>query len=149
MIIYTKDNGCYFVRESTEKHYHLYEAMTYKGKTTSDRIIIWDEDADKMVNFVYGANGIGVEELDKMVSAYVEEYEAKQKKRVPVSTAYSFTRDGVRHWLNDVVEDILDKNICEDYLISHAHRVIRLPDLAHIHEGLQYLLETALEEEEI
>lgn len=143
MIIYTKENGCYFVRETTEKHYHLFEAMTYKGHTTSDRVIIWDEDTDQMVNFVYGANSISVEELDQMVSDYVEEYEAKQKKRVPVSITYKLTRDGVRLWLSDVVDDILDHDRTGDYIITHEGRSIRLPDLAEIHEQLGYFLEEA------
>ena len=78
MIEYRKDVGCYYVHETNGKHYHLYEAKTYKHHTTSDRIIIWDEDEDKMVNFVYGATIIEIDELDEMVSHYVTEYEAKR-----------------------------------------------------------------------
>jgi hypothetical protein len=145
MITYTKENGCHYAHEATGKQYFLYEAMTYKGRTTSDRIVIWDEDEDKFVNFVYGANSIGMAELDSMVSAYVEEYEAKRSKSEAVRPhiTYKLTRMGVKLWAEDVVDDILDRDITGDYIITHAHRSIRIPDLAEIHEQLSLFLEEA------
>ena len=94
MIIYHKDYGCWFQMTEDSKHYALYEAKSYKHKSTSDRVIIWDEDNDEMVNFVYGATLISIEELDKYVSEYVAEYEAKAK--ATPKKIHPFTRAGVK-----------------------------------------------------
>lgn len=77
MIHYDKKVGCYYEHETTGKHYQLYEAKVYKHNTTSDRIIIWDEDECRFVNFVYGANSLDIAELDHMVTYYVTKYESK------------------------------------------------------------------------
>ena len=145
MITYHKDYGCWFQMTEDSKHYALYEATTYKHKSTSDRVIIWDEDNDEMVNFVYGANVLSIDELDKAVSEYVAEYEAKQKAPKAKAT-YRFTKAGISAWCGDVVEDILDKGICESYTISHGNRVIKLPDLAEVHQLLEDFLKEAEEE---
>jgi hypothetical protein len=130
------------------KHYALYEATTYKHNSTSDRVIIWDEDNDEMVNFVYGATILGVDELDKIITEYVAEYEAKQKSKAKakVFVKYNFDKAGIKAWSNDVVDDILEREITCDYAISHGNRIIHLPDLAQIHELLEHFLEDAEEE---
>ena len=138
MIIYTKEHGCYFENETNKKHYHLYEAMTYKGNTTSDAIVIWDHDNDRIVNHVYGANTIDVDELDKMVSNYVAEYEAKQKatQKQEIAVEYRFTRAGLKAFEDQASSDFfaeMDKEWDEqelnkfDIVVSCGEHQIRVP----------------------
>lgn len=148
MITYSKETGCYF--DTGDRHYHLLEMMDYKGKKTSDIIAIWDFDNNALVGYTYGASTIGIEELDEVVSEAVREHEAKQAtaERTAPCIAYRFTKGGISAFSCDVVEDILEHDICEPYRISHGNRSIELPDLAQIHELLDVFLEDALEEAE-
>lgn len=107
MITYHKEYGCWFQMTENSKHYALYEAKTYKHNTTSDRVIIWDEDNDEMVNFVYGATILGVDELDKAVSDYVAEYEAK--KTAKAKRHYSLNKAGVKAFEDKASADFFEE----------------------------------------
>ena len=150
MIAYTKENGCYYIEPKTGKHFHLYEMMTYKGKTTSDIVAIWDSDNNQFINYTYGANTIGVEELENVVAEYVAEYMAKrnQGKRERVAK-YDLTGYGVGAFCEDVMSDILDKDITGDFVISHAGREIGVPDFSENYEELERFLHAALENEDM
>ena len=112
MITYHKEYGCWFQMNETAKHYALYKAKTYKHNSTSDRVIIWDEDNDEMVNFVYGASVLSVDELDKAVSEYVTQYESIQKKeaknKVKAFAKYEFTKAGVNNFLDKASTDFFE-----------------------------------------
>lgn len=113
MITYHKEYGCWFQMTEDSKHYALYEAKTYKHNSTSDRVIIWDEDNDEMVNFVYGATILSVDELDKIVTDYVAEYEARrkaeEKTKVKAFAKYEFTKAGVRAFLDKTSTDFFEE----------------------------------------
>lgn len=149
MITYHKEYGCWFQMDETARHYHLYEMTTYKHKSTSDIIVVFDHDSDTIVNHVYGANTISIDELDKIVTEYVEEYEAKQKrekeKRERV-VRYEFTRAGVTAFERDVIDDILDRDICEWFTLTHAGRELRIPDTAMAYEGMETFLQEAIDD---
>lgn len=150
MIIYDKKNGWAFLSEETGKHYALYEMISYRGHTTSDIIAIWDHDNDFIVNHVYGATILKIEELSETISYYVAEYETRARGKAKEETEiyYKLSKSGVRAWGNDVVEDICEKDLCGDYIISHGNRSVRLPDLAEIHNMLECFLEDVVEEME-
>lgn len=157
MIIYTKENGCYFERESTGKHYHLYEMETYKGNTTSDIIAIWDHDNDCLVNHLYGANLISVEDLDRDVSAYVEEYERKKRaEAVQISVQYKFTEDGVKRFMKNAYDNIFEamdncNPMTDDYgdhdiYIRIGCHEIRIPDVAYAYQAMEDYLKDVVED---
>lgn len=157
MITYHKEYGCWFQMTEDAKHYALYEAKTYKHNTTSDRVIIWDEDNDEMVNFVYGATILGIDELDKAVSEYVAEYETRRKAEASAKTewAYRFTKAGVKAFLDNASEDFfaeMNKNLIEqdlgkfDIVVSCGKHKIRVPLGAEEWEGLESWLNDAIEE---
>jgi hypothetical protein len=140
------------------KHYALYEAKTYKHNSTSDRVIIWDEDNDEMVNFVYGATILGVDELDKAVSEYVAEYEARRKAeakaKVKALVKYNSTKAGVRAFLDEASTDFFaemekpwDDQHLENYdiVISCGKRKISIPLGAEEWNGIESLLTDATE----
>ena len=111
MITYHKEYGCWFQMDENAKHYALYEATAYKHNTTSDRVLIWDEDNDELVNFVYGANILGVDDLDKAVTEYVAEYEAKKSKPSKASAfiKHEFTKAGVQSFENQASADFFEE----------------------------------------
>lgn len=154
MITYHKDFGCWFQMTEDSKHYALYEAKTYKHNSTSDRVIIWDVDNDEMVNFVYGATVLGVDELDKAVSEYVAEYEAKQKNKAKAFAKYNSTKAGVRAFLDEASTDFFaemekpwDDQHLENYdiVISCGKRKISIPLGAEEWNGIEALLTDAAE----
>lgn len=159
MITYHKEYGCWFQMNENAKHYALYEATTYKHKTTSDRVLIWDEDADEMVNFVYGANILGVDELDKAITEYVAEYEAKKKAeakaKIKALAEYKFTKAGVRAFLDETSTDFfaeMEKDWDDQHLehfdivITCGTRKISIPLGAEQWDALERCLEDAVEE---
>ena len=156
MITYNKDYGCWFQMTEDSKHYALYEAMTYKHSTTSDRVIIWDNDNDKMVNFVYGANCISIDELDKMVYDYVAEYEAKQKPNQVTETAisYKLTNAGIKafedyastDFFAEMDKDWEEQNLDEfDIVVSCGRHEIRIPIGAEEWDSLNGFLRFCVE----
>lgn len=157
MITYHKEYGCWFQMTEDSKHYALYEAKTYKHNSTSDRVIIWDEDNDEMVNFVYGANVLSVDELDKAVSEYVTEYEARQKTEAKATqkaeVSYRFTRAGVKAFLADASAEFFeDMDNGGEHLdqfdigVSCGKRSIRVPLGAEEWNGIEVWLEDAINE---
>lgn len=157
MIIYTKNDGCYFEREATGKHYHLYELETYKGDTTSDIIAIMDHDENSFVNYLYGANVISIEDLDKAVGSYVEEYESKkQAKAVQTAVTYKFTEDGIKRFMQSAYDDIFKAmeavNPMTDFYGDHDIHVkigcheITIPDVAYAYQAFEEYLKDVLED---
>lgn len=159
MITYHKDYGCWFQMTEDSKHYELYEAKTYKHHTTSDRVLIWDVDNDELVNFVYGATILGVDELDKIVTEYVAEYEAKKKAeakaKVKAFAKYEFTKAGVRAFLNETSTDFFaemekgwdDQHLERfDIVITCGTRKISMPLGAEQWDALERCLADAVEE---
>lgn len=144
MIIWDKKNGYTYEDEANGKRYSLYEAKCYEGEATSDIVIIWDEEKNRFTNYVYGANNLfeHIEELDNTIKYYVGEY-AKEEQKAEI--VYPLSKAGVNAWCSDVVDDILERNITGDYILTHRNRAIKLPDLAEIHELIEYLLANALE----
>ena len=149
MIIWTAKEGYIYESESNGKRYALLEMKCYRGKATSDIIAIWDEENDCFVNHVYGATYLDgeIDELDKNIRILVDEYEAKAEARVHTGAEvhYKTTKAGVKAWCSDVVDDILDREVCCPYIISHGNRYVQLPDLAEIHEMLENFLTEAEE----
>lgn len=138
MITYHNEYGCWFQMTEDSKHYSLFEAMTYKHKSTSDRVIIWDEDNDEMVNFVYGATILSIDELDKAVSEYVAEYEAKQKasKKANAKIKHPFTSAGVNEFeaqassefFEEMEKDWEDQRLDKfDIVVSCGKHQVRIP----------------------
>lgn len=150
MIIYDKKDGWEFLSEETGKRYTLYEMVCYRGNATSDIIAIWDHDNDCIVNHVYGANSVRIEELSETISDYVMEYETRVRGKAMEETEvyYRLSKAGVKAWSSDVVDDILERDILCDYVISHGSRSVKLPDLAEIHNMLECFLEDAVAEVE-
>lgn len=152
MITYHKEYGCWFQMNECAKHYALYEATTYKHKSTSDRVIIWDEDNDKMVNFVYGANILSIDDLDKAVTEYVAEYEANQKAKV-VHT-YAFSNAGIKafedrasaDFFEEFEKDWDDQNLQQfDIVVACGKHQVRIPLGAEEWNELVYYLKNCLE----
>ena len=159
MITYHKEYGCWFQMTEDAKHYALYEAKTYKHNSTSDRVIIWDEDNDEMVNFVYGATILSVDELDKAVTDYVAEYEARQKAearaKAEALAEYKFTKAGVNAFLDETSTDFfaeMEKDWDDQHLelfdtvISCGTRQIKVPLGAYQWECLESYLKDAVED---
>lgn len=148
MIIWSKREGYNYESERTHKRYSLLEGMCYKGECTSDSIIIWDDENLCFANYVQGATFLheNIEELDKTIKQYVDEYEAMAEAKQNGTIVYPLTKAGVKAWSADVVDDICDRGICGDYIISRCNRQIKLPDLAEVHELLERFLEDAEEE---
>lgn len=158
MITYHKEYGCWFQTTEDAKHYALYEAKTYKHNTTSDRVIIWDEDNDEMVNFVYGATILSVDELDKAVSEYVAEYEAKQKAeektKVKAFVKHNFTRAGVNEFISDASEAFFEEMEKDfenqhlenfDIVVSCGKHSVRIPLGAEEWDFVNEMLNNCLE----
>jgi hypothetical protein len=149
MIIWTKKEGYIYEHETSGNRYHLYEMTCLNGEATSDMFAIWDHanDENVFVNWCAGATILSMEEINEAVADYVEEYEVKKQTTTKTETEveYRLTKAGVKAWECDVVDDILDKDICEPYIISHGNRSIKLPDLAEIHDALSAFLEEAEE----
>ena len=159
MITYTKQNGCFFQMNEGAKHYHLYEMQAYKGKTTSDIIAIFDHDNDCIINHVYGANTISVDELDEVVTEYVTEYEAKQKAKTKTEVVanYKFSKAGVKAFLEHASDDFFEEmdkdwdlqNLAQyDIVISCGKHSISIPLGAEEWGCVEEMLEDAVEEYE-
>ena len=145
MIIWDKRNGYIYEDEKTHKRFNLFEAKCYQGEATSDIVIMWDEERNRFANYVYGATNLfdNIAEFDETVRYYVDAYETKQNEKPKTKLVYPLTQNGVSAWCNDVVDDILEREICCDYIISHGNRTIKLPDLAEIHNMLENFLKDA------
>lgn len=155
MITYHKEYGCWFQMTENSKHYELYEAITYKHKSTSDRVLIWDVDNDELVNFVYGANSLGVDELDKIVTEYVAEYEAKRNKpsKARAFIKHDFTKAGVKAFTENASKDFFaemdigGENLDQfDIVVSCGKHKIRVPLGAEEWDGIESWLNDAIEE---
>lgn len=152
MLTYDKNNGFYY--HNDERHYHLYEMKTYLGDKTSDILVIFDHDRDTIVNHVYGATTIRPDELDRIVTEYVQQYE--RELRTPKApepekiNEYTFDKLGVNGFLGDSLEDIfeaLDNGQTEpDLVLTLGEQKIRVPILAQTWELFERFMRDALEE---
>ena len=156
MITYDKRFGCWFQMDENSRHYALYEMMSYKHNSTSDIVVIFDHDHDSIVNYVYGANVLCVDELDKAVSEYVEEYEAmaRGEAKVGCSASYRFTKAGVKAFLENASKDFFEEMDHElenqdlskfDIVISCGKHKIRIPLGAEEWNCVEEMLEDCLE----
>lgn len=156
MITYHKEYGCWFQMTEDSKHYSLFEMTTYKHKSTSDIIAIWDYDNHEFVNYLYGANTISVDELDKAVSEYVAEYEAKkkaeEKAKAEVLAKYKFTKAGVSAFLADASAEFFEdmdnggEHLDQfDIVVSCGKRSIRIPLGAEEWGSVETMLADCLE----
>lgn len=145
MIIYTKRDGYRYEDERTGRKYSLLEMKTYGGMSTSDIIMIWDEETDAPANWVYGASLYehDAQKLDELIREYIE---ANQKRKRETVATYGFTRSGVNAFMRDVTDDILDRDICEWFALNHAGREIRIPDTAMAYEALEVFLQEAIDD---
>lgn len=144
MIIWSKKEGFYYEDESNGCRYALLEMTSYKGDCTSDIIAIWEEDHNTFIDYVYGASYLyeDLEKLDETIKFYVDRY---NKKGLKTKANYPLTKSGVRAWCGDVVDDILERGITGDFIISHCNRQIKLPDLAEVFDALDCFLTEAEE----
>lgn len=148
MITYHKEYGCWFQLTEDSKHYALMEMTPYKGEGTSDIIAIWDEDNREIVNWIYGASIFDIADLDHNVERYVTAYEKRkrEKEKRERVVRYDFTRAGVTAFERDVIDDILDRDICEWFTLTHAGRELRIPDTAMAYEGMETFLQEAIDD---
>ena len=154
MITYDKRFGCWFQMDENSRHYSLYEMMTYKHNSTSDIVVIFDHDHDSIVNYVYGANILSVEELDKAVSEYVAEYEAmaRGEGKVTPNLSYRFTKAGIEAFKDRASADFfaemdrggehIDKF---DIFVSCGKHQIRIPLGAQEWDIIDTMLSDCLE----
>lgn len=145
MIKYTKRDGYTYTDERTGREYSLLEMKSYGGETTSDIIMIWDLETDTPANWVYGASLYehDVQKLDELIAEYIE---ANRKKQTAPRVRYDFTRAGVTAFERDVIDDILDRDICEWFTLTHAGRELRIPDTAMAYEGMETFLQEAIDD---
>lgn len=145
MIIWSKHEGFYYEDESNGNRYALLEMTSYRGETTSDIIAIWEEEHNTFIDYVYGASHLyeNLTELDETIKHYVDKY---NKKGLKTTANYPLTKSGVKAWACDVVDDILDRDITGDFVITHCNRTIKLPDLADVYEMITGFLEEVAEE---
>lgn len=156
MITYHKDYGCWFQMSEDSRHYGLFEMKTYKHNSTSDIVVVWDHDNHEFVNYVYGANTLSVDELDKIVTEYVTEYEAK-RKRAHKARAYikhGFNEAGIKDFEDQASADFFeefekpydDQHLENfDIMVSCGNHQIRIPLGAEEWNELTYYLKGCLE----
>lgn len=156
MITYDKKNGWSFIGEESGKKYDLYEMTSYRGNATSDIIVIFDHDSDCIVNHVYGATSISIEELSEIVSEYVSEYETKARAeaKTEIAATYKFTRSGVKAFLGYASDDFFEEmekdpeeqNLAQfDIIISCGKHSITVPLGAEEWGSVEGMLEESLE----
>lgn len=145
MIIYSKRNGYYYEDETTGERFALVILNSLGGTTTTDIVGIWDEENNRFVGHFYGATLLenDPKQLDELVPQYIQK--PGQEATKP-AVSYDFTHAGVKAFVQDVIDDILDRNICEWFTVSHAGRVIRVPDTAMAFEGLELFLQEAIDD---
>lgn len=145
MIIYSKRNGYYYEDETTGERFALVELKSLGGNTTTDIVGIWDEKNNEFRGYFMGATLYenDPKQLDELVQQYIEK---PKQKATQTAVSYEFTHAGVKAFEQDVLDDILDHNICEWFTLSHAGRTIRVPDTAMAFEGLEMFLKEAIED---
>lgn len=145
MIIYSKRNGYYYEDETTGERFALVELKTLGADLTTDIVGIWDEENEEFRGYFKGATLYenDPKQLDELVRQYLEK---PQQKATAPAVSYEFTRAGISAFEQDVLDDILDRNICEWFTLSHAGRMIRIPDTAMAYEGLEIFLKEAIDD---
>lgn len=145
MIIYSKRNGYYYEDETTGERFALVELKALGADLTTDIVGIWDEENNRFRGYFMGATlyDNDPKQLDELVQQYIEK--PQQKATEPV-VSYAFNRNGVNAFKQDVLDDILDRNICEWFTLTHAGRTIRIPDTAMAFEGLEVFLDEAIDD---
>ena len=159
MLKFTANNGFIYVDESTGKEFSLFNTSTLGGQTTPDIIVIFDDEADKVVNHLYGATLCmdgenAIRELDKNIKCYVDEYIKPDLN--PATIKYPFDENGAKRFMADAYDDIfkamescdpmVDDYGDHDIYIRINGREIRVPDLAMCYELLEKYLNDSVEE---
>jgi hypothetical protein len=153
MLTYDKNNGFYY--HNDDRHYHLYEMKAYLSDKTSDILVIFDHDRDTVVNHVYGATTIRPDELDRIVTEYVQQYE--RELRTPKApepdevNEYKFNKLGVKGFMSDAFECIYealedDSIKFPEIEIKVRDRKITIPILRQTWEHFERFMPDALEE---
>ena len=151
MITYHKEYGCWFQLTEDSKRYALMEMSPYKGEGAVDILAIWDFDNHEIVDWIYHASALDIDDLDLNIENRVNNYEKRKREAeaTPPVVKYDFTRAGVDAFKQDVLDDILDRDICEWFTLTHAGRQIRIPDTAMAYEGLETFLQEAIDDWEV
>lgn len=145
MLIWTKGDGYAYEDERTGRRYSLLEMKALGTDRTSDIIMIWDDETDTPVNWVYGATlYTKPAELDEVIRECFEANGAPKWRGL----RYRFSPRGVERWKEEVVDDILERGICGDFELTHRDRTIPIPDTAYAYEVLTNALDEILNEEE-
>lgn len=148
MIIWSKKNGYAYEDEFTHKRYSIFEAITYKGESSTDAVAIWDDEEEQFVNYLYGADFLykNLAYFDEAVSCCIKEYEEKEKAR------YRFTKAGVRLFVEKASDDFFkameEGEDLEPYNIDITvgnHRIV-VPLGAMEWDGLETWLKECAEE---
>ena len=160
--------GLYYVSETTERLYFLHKGTSLDGdkeytddicyimdsgftetdykRWMDDEIERTDDNAEKFVNFFYGATFLEKkeykEEYANIVKEYVDEYERKKR--------YPFTEQGVEDFYNDSIDNTLaslDKtNQAVDIDIIVGDMEITIPCTADNYERLGAFLKECYED---
>lgn len=159
MLKFTSCDGFVYVDEGTKKEFSLFDTSNLGGQTTPDIIVIFDDEAQKVVNYIYGATLCmdgekAIRELDKNIKHYVDEYIKRDMN--PPTIKYPFDANGAKRFMSDAYDDIFkameDCNpMTDDYgdhdiYIRINGREIRVPDLAGCYELLDTYLKDSVEE---
>ncbi len=154
MIIWDKKNGYTYEDETNGKRYNLFEAKCYQGEASSDIVIIWDEEKNQFVDYVYGADRLSedIEELDNTISYYVGE---ATKATPKAEVNYRFTKAGTRAFLADASAEFFEdmdnggEHLDQfDIIVSCGKRSIRVPLGAEEWNALEDWLTECAEEYE-
>lgn len=159
MLKFTSNDGFIYVDEATKKEFSLFSTSTLGGQTTPDIIVIFDDEANKVVNHIYGATLCmdgekAIRELDKNIKYYVDEYIKRDLNSATIK--YPFDANGAKRFMSAAYDDIFKamENVdpMTDYYGDHDIYIkigcheIRVPDLAMCYELMENYLTNALEE---
>lgn len=159
MLKFTSNDGFIYVDETTGKEFSLFDTTSLGGQTTPDIVVIFDYEANKVVNYFYGAThsmdgGKAIRELEENARHYVNEYLRRDLN--PATIKYPFDANGAKRFMADAYDDIFkamencnpmtDNYGDHNIYIRINGREISVPDLAMCYELLEQYLNDAVEE---
>lgn len=162
MLKFHMNDGFSYVDETTGKEFSLFNTECLGGKSSPDIVVIFDYEANQVVNYFYGAcfctgDTKALRTLHDDVKGYVDEY--LKRTQSPDTIKYPFDANGAKRFMSDAYDDIFkameDCNpMVDDYgdhdiYIRIYGREIRIPDLAMCYELLDDYLKKAVEEAEL
>ena len=159
MLKFTSKDGFTYVDDTTSKEFSLFNTSSLGGQTSADIVVIFDYEANKVVNYFYGAGHCmdgekAIRELEETAKHYVDEYLKRDLN--PATIKYPFDENGAKRFMSSAYDDIfkaLDScnPMTDDYgdhdiYIRIGCHEIRIPDLAMCYQLLEEYLNDALEE---